>query len=117
MQPLLGREAREVADAEDTAAAATPFVAGQVDAQRRHGDPVGRDPEQLRHDRYVEGADRDERVDVGDLPPNQIERPAPVGLDEPIEKEILTLQRTAHGAVQRLPQRPHSSYIRRSAPA
>ena len=114
VQPFLGRDAREIPDPERVGgrvslrcAETRPprLVALQVDAERDDGHPLGRDLQQARHDRRVILADGDEAIDVGHLPPNQIERAGAVRFDEIVQEQVLALQRAAHRAVQGLADR------------
>ena len=85
------------------------LVACHVDAERNDGDAALRNAQQLRHHRDIPLADGHETVDVLHLPPNELDRPRSIGLDEAREKQVFALERAAHGPLQRLAQRPRQA--------
>src|SRR5438067_11617619 len=85
VNPLLRRDAREIADAKHVVHFTPLLVASQIDPERDNGDASGCDAQERGHHRNVKIADRNEVIDVSGLSSDQIDRLGLVGLDQIFE--------------------------------
>jgi hypothetical protein len=110
VQPLFRSDPREVAHAErQRRRRVASFVAGQIDPERHDRHLFRSDLEQARHRWHVIVADRDEPIDIGHLPPDQLDGSGAIRLDEAVEKQIFALQGAGDRPFQRVSQRPRQA--------